>query len=100
MKGAGTENRMTRTEAAKRAAILRNEQRFQTLIDRSPDATLIHWEGKLMFANPAAAALLGYETPAELQRRHLDELVVAEDRAALLNAQEDGAPCEVRPQGA
>jgi PAS domain S-box-containing protein len=79
-----------------RQQLAENEQRFQTLIDRSPDATFIHWEGKLVFANPAAAMLLGYEKVEELQRLRLEELVVAEDVAALTDAQEDGTPREVR----
>jgi len=79
-----------------RQLLAENEQRFQTLIDRSPDATFIHWEGQLVFTNPAAATLLGYEQAAELQRQRLEQLVVAEDVAALMDSQEDGSPCEVR----
>jgi len=89
-------NQMAEQIDRSRQQLAENERRFQTLIDRSPDATLIHWEGQLMFTNPAAATLLGYEKPSELQGRRLEELVVAEDVEALTGAQADGTPCEAR----
>jgi PAS domain S-box-containing protein len=79
-----------------RRQLAENEQRFQTLIDRSPDATFIHWEGRLAFINPAAVALLGYERPEELQRRRIEELVVPEDVAALTSPVQDGEASELR----
>jgi two-component system NtrC family sensor kinase len=88
-------NQMAEQIGRSRKLLAENEERFQTLIDRSPDATFMHWEGKLVFTNPAAAMLLGYEKTAELRHRRLEELVVAEDVAALRDAQEDGSPCEV-----
>jgi PAS domain S-box-containing protein len=91
-------NQMAQQIDRSRQQLAENEQRFQTLIDRSPDATFIHWEGQLVFTNPAAAALLGYEKAAELQRRRLEELVVPEDVSALTDSQEDGTPREVRWQ--
>ncbi|HEX8701207.1 MAG TPA: PAS domain S-box protein, partial [Myxococcaceae bacterium] len=73
-----------------------NEERFQTIIERSPDAILIHWEGQVVFNNPAAAALLGYEKAAELQGRRMEELVVPEDAELLLGERQEGTPREVR----
>jgi two-component system NtrC family sensor kinase len=79
-----------------RQQIEENEERFQTIIERSPDATLIHWEGQVVFNNPAAAALLGYEKAVDLQGRRIEELVVPEDAPALTEEQEDGVLREVR----
>ncbi|MDY7229391.1 ATP-binding protein [Hyalangium rubrum] len=73
-----------------------NEARFQTLIERSPDATFIHWEGKVVFHNPAAAALLGYAQATELRGRQVAELVAPEDVAALTGPMESDTPREVR----
>ncbi|WP_224243027.1 two-component system sensor histidine kinase NtrB [Hyalangium gracile] len=52
-----------------------NEERFQTLVDRSPDALFIHREGHIVFHNPAAASLLGYERADELRGRKLVEFI-------------------------
>jgi len=79
-----------------RQQIEENEERFQTIIERSPDAILIHWEGQVVFNNPAAAAMLGYEQAVELQGRRLEELVVAEDFVLLTGEGLEGTPREVR----
>ncbi len=79
-----------------RQQIEENEQRFQTLIERSPDATLIHWQGQVVFNNPAAAEMLGYEKAVELQGRPVAELVVPGDVEALTGPLEDDSPREVR----
>jgi PAS domain S-box-containing protein len=73
-----------------------NEERFQTIIERSPDAIIIHWEGQVVFNNPAAAVLLGYPPVASLQGRHLDELLVPEDVPVLMEEQQGNTPREVR----
>ena len=36
-----------------------SEERYQTLVEHFPDATVVHIDGKLVLANPAAARLLG-----------------------------------------
>jgi two-component system, NtrC family, sensor kinase len=66
-----------------REQLRENEERFQTLVDRSPDAILIHREGSLVFANPAAATLVGYARGDELHGRKLAELVQHGDEDAL-----------------
>ncbi|MEX0991796.1 MAG: PAS domain-containing protein [Actinomycetota bacterium] len=40
-----------------------SEDRYRRLVHLSPDAIMVHSEGKLVFANIAAAQLLGAETP-------------------------------------
>ncbi len=90
-----TFNQLAAQIGRSRQQLAENEQRFQTLIERSPDATFIHWKGQLAFTNPAAAALLGYEQASELQRRRLEELVVPEDVEVLTGSVEHGTPCEV-----
>ncbi len=72
-----------------------NEERFQTLIERSPDAIFIHWNGNVVFNNAAAAALLGYERAIELQGRRIEELVLPEEVSVLRGPTEESAPREV-----
>jgi two-component system, NtrC family, sensor kinase len=72
-----------------------NEARFQTLIERSPDAIFIHWEGNVVFSNAAAATLLGYERAMALQGQRIEELVLPEERSILTGPTEESAPREV-----
>ncbi|SEM85001.1 PAS domain S-box-containing protein [Stigmatella aurantiaca] len=67
-----------------------NEERFQTLIERSPDAILIHREGQLVFINPAGVSMLGYERAEELQGRPMEALLPSSDEEETLT----GAPLE------
>jgi len=78
-----------------RRQIAQTEERFQTLIERSPDAIFVHREGTLVFHNPAAAVMLGYAREESLKGRPLAELVVSEDVLALEEALE-GAPRELQ----
>ncbi len=89
-------NQMAEQIGRNRQQLEENEERFQTIIERSPDAILIHWEGQVVFNNPAAAALLGFEKAVELQGRRMEELVVAEDAELLLGERQEGTPREVR----
>jgi PAS domain S-box-containing protein len=78
-----------------REQLRENEERFQTLIERSPDAILVHRDGRLVFHNPAAAGLLGYERSEELRGRPLTELTVSENVLELMEPSEEGSPHEV-----
>lgn len=58
-----------------REVVSEYEHRYATLVEASPDAIYVHAAGKILFANPAAAALLGIDTPADLiGRRVLDHV--------------------------
>jgi PAS domain S-box-containing protein len=52
-----------------------SEAKYRNLVELSPDAILIHQEGAIVFANPAAAALVGVEDPGELVGRPVIGLV-------------------------
>jgi PAS domain S-box-containing protein len=47
-------------------ALRESEIRYRRLVDMSPDAIFVHREGRFVFANPAAARLLGAERPEDL----------------------------------
>jgi two-component system NtrC family sensor kinase len=78
-----------------REQLRENEERFQTLVDRSPDAIFVHREGNIIFANPAAAALVGYERGEELQGRKLVELVQHGEEDALAGPADEQGMREV-----
>ncbi|MGH7162045.1 MAG: two-component system sensor histidine kinase NtrB, partial [Planctomycetota bacterium] len=53
------------------------EERFQRLVELSPDAILLHCDGRIAYANPAAAALLGARSAEELLATPLAAIVPA-----------------------
>ena len=86
------------TEEALRAS----EERYQTLVNLSPDATIVHIDRKWVFANPAAARLFGADSPAELvgqdmlERVHPDYRELAAQRAAQVSAGAVTKPVEIK----
>lgn len=57
-------------------ALKRSEANFRTVIERSPDATFVHRGGRVLFANPAAAALLGHEREEDMRGVAVSELLM------------------------
>jgi PAS domain S-box-containing protein len=53
-----------RTQAAE--ALRESEDRYQTLVNLSPDAIVVNADGKYVFANEAAARLFGVGSPEEI----------------------------------
>jgi diguanylate cyclase (GGDEF)-like protein/PAS domain S-box-containing protein len=47
-------------------AIKVSEARFRNLVEHSPQAIALHAEGRLLYANPTCASLLGYQAADEL----------------------------------
>lgn len=58
-----------------------SEERYRRLVDLSPDGILVHCQGRIVFANTAAAALLG-SSPQELIGTDLADLVHPDNRSA------------------
>ena len=71
-RGTGT-NITERVEAEK--ALRRSEERYRRLVDLSPDGILIHLQGRIAFANPAAVRLLGAKSADDLIGRSLLDFV-------------------------
>jgi PAS domain S-box-containing protein len=47
-------------------ALWESEERYRRLVDLSPDAILVHQSGQFVFANKAAARMLGAQDPSDL----------------------------------
>jgi PAS domain S-box-containing protein len=62
------------------ADLERSEANFRALIERSPMATFVHRDGRHVYVNPAAAALLGYDSPEDIIGRGLLEFIHPDDR--------------------
>ncbi len=52
-----------------------SEAKYRNLVELSPDAILIHQHGAIVFANPAAARLVGAAAPDDLVGRPIIEIV-------------------------
>ena len=66
------------------AALRDSEARYQRLIDTSPDAIRVHVDGVIVFANAAAAELLGAECSADLIGRPGNEFTHPDDMQNIL----------------
>ncbi|MDP9242196.1 MAG: PAS domain S-box protein, partial [Actinomycetota bacterium] len=56
-------------------ALVESERRYRDLVNLSPDAILVHGDGRFLFANDAAARLLGASSPDELLGKPVLEIV-------------------------
>ena len=77
------------------AALRRSEESFRALIERSPEAILIHREGTVLFANPSAAAMLGLGRAEVLRGRRVAELVLPGQESLLREPCGTDTLCEV-----
>ena len=58
-----------------RAKLAESEEKYRNLVELSPDAILIHQDGAIVFANQAAANLVGYTAPGGLVGLPILEIV-------------------------
>ena len=54
-------------------ALQASELRYSRLLNLAPDAIFVHTDGRITFANPATARMLGLNSPAEVVGRHVLE---------------------------
>jgi len=67
------------------------DARYRQLLALSPEAVLVHANGKILFTNPAAADMLGLESEAALVGRPIDDFADPATRAALAGQATDDA---------
>ena len=72
-----------RQKAATVEALANSEVRFRQLIEASPNAIFVHTDGRLEFANPAGAKLIGATSPAALVGTPVFDVVLPEDLPAV-----------------
>jgi PAS domain S-box-containing protein len=63
------------------AELRHSESRFRMLIEGSPDAIFVHSRGVLLYVNPAAVTMLGYDLRLELVARPVADIVHADSLA-------------------
>ncbi len=65
------------------ASLRESEERYRQLVELSPDAIMLHRDGRLLFVNGAAMRLFGARTPEELLKIPMMDLVAPEFRDAV-----------------
>ena len=64
--------------------ILRESERYyRTLVERAPDAVLVHRDGLFLYANCAALGVFGAKAVAEIQKHTIFDLIHPDDRQAM-----------------
>ncbi len=67
------------TERKKAEAALReSEESYRSLVELSPEATIVHTEGRIQYANEAAARLMGAEKPSDLVGQCIQDFIPEE----------------------
>ncbi len=61
-------------------ALRESERRYRTLVDISPDAVLIHQDGKIVYMNPAGLALLGATHSEDVMCREVFDFICPDFR--------------------
>lgn len=62
-------------------ALAASEARHRSLVELAPDGIVLHRNGKIVYMNPAAAALIGVGSPDNGVGHSIFEYIVPEDRA-------------------
>jgi len=64
-------------------ALRESEERYRQLVEISPDAVIIHQEGKITYLNPAALAMLGVMDSNEILGKNVLEIIHPDYREAV-----------------
>ena len=67
------------------------DARYRQLLALSPEAVLVHANGKILFTNPAAAEMLGLASEEDLVGKPIDDFADENTRAALAGQATDDA---------
>jgi two-component system, cell cycle sensor histidine kinase and response regulator CckA len=72
-------SRQTADDAVRRqndalAALRVGEERYRSLVEWSPQAMIVHRDGRVIYVNPAAVAMFGAASAQDLIDKHLSEL--------------------------
>ena len=70
-------------------AFRETDARYRQLLALTPEAVLVHAAGRIIFTNPAAAALLGVASEQELVGRPITDIAPPESRDALSGLEVD-----------
>ncbi|MFZ4441557.1 MAG: PAS domain S-box protein, partial [Syntrophales bacterium] len=65
-------------------ALQQSEERYRTVVEQSPQAVIVHRDGTIIYANPAAIKMFGATSPQDLAGKPLLDLVHPDEHQAVL----------------
>ena len=71
------------TGRSRKTALRESEERYRKLVEISPDAVIIHQEGKITYLNPAALTMLGAENAHEMRNKNILDIIHPDYRDAV-----------------
>ena len=74
-------NRLLEIIGRRNQALNASERQFRVLIELTPDAVVVHRDGRVVYANPAAVQMVGAQTAGQLVGRAIMDRVHPDDRA-------------------
>ena len=80
-------------------ALRDSEARYQRLVELSPDAILVHAEGKYVYANPSAIRLFGAHSSEDVIGRDVLESIHPDHRQFMVHRIEEACAGAVTPLG-
>ncbi len=75
-----------------------SEERYRSLVDISPDAVIIHRNGKIIFMNPAALTLIGASQLDEMLGKNILEFIQPEFRDEVMENIQKDLKGDISPQ--
>lgn len=69
------------------AALRESERRFRDVVEQSPEAIVLHGRGVVLYANPAAAELIGVPDPSSLAGQSFLDLLHSDSRGSWTDAE-------------
>ncbi|TAK57319.1 MAG: PAS domain S-box protein [Bacteroidetes bacterium] len=79
------------------ARLRESEERYRSLVELSPDAIVIHQDGKFVFSNASGAALFGAREPRDLLGKPIMDFVHPDYRKFVLERVQQNAGGEITP---
>jgi diguanylate cyclase (GGDEF)-like protein/PAS domain S-box-containing protein len=65
------------------AALRESDRRFRDVVEQSPEAMVLHSDGRVLYANPATASLIGIPAASALTGRPFADLVQSESASGM-----------------
>jgi diguanylate cyclase (GGDEF)-like protein/PAS domain S-box-containing protein len=78
-------------------ALRQSEERYRRLVELSPDGIVVHGDGRVAFANSAAARIMGYRSPEEMVGRPVLEAIHPDSLDAVIERMKRLAVGETLP---
>jgi PAS domain S-box-containing protein len=88
---------LEKTVEQQTAELRESKEHYRALVETSPDAIIVHKEGRFLYANQAALKLHGVDTLEQLKSRSILETIHPDDRELIAARMEQMSKGEIAP---